>query len=97
MRSVLSQQRARLAAARATGNPAAVRRAQEAAAGNLATMNKAVEAAVGRQNVFGEARTLLAVTNAPSSAAPPVDANYTALADRISTMRSIAETLVKEI
>lgn len=97
MRAVLEQQRARLAAARASGNPAAVKRAQEAAAGNLAVMNRAVEAATHRASVFGEARTLLAVTGEAEPQAAPVNERYRALADRISAMRSIADTLVKEI
>lgn len=97
MRAVLGQQRARLAAARASGNPAAVARAQEQAAGNLATMNRAVEAAVNRQNVLGEARTLLAVTDGTTPAAAPVNARYEALSARIAAMRTIADTLVEEI
>lgn len=97
MRAVLEQQRANLAAARASGNAAAIVRAQEKAAGNLAQMNKAVEAATNRQNVFGESRSLLAVTSSAEAAATPVNERYGALADRISAMRSIANTLVKEI
>lgn len=100
MRAVLGQQRARLAAARASGNGLAVRQAQEQASGNLAVMNKAIEAAVQRQNVFGEARSLLAVdgqTAATVAAAAPANDRYNALADRIAAMRSIATTLVTEI
>lgn len=100
MRAVLGQQRARLAAARASGNGLAVRQAQEQASGNLAIMNKAIEAAVQRQNVFGEARSLLAVdgqTAATVAAAAPANDRYNALADRIAAMRSIATTLVTEI
>lgn len=97
MRAVLAEQRANLAAARASGNPTAIARAQERAAGNVAQMNKAVEAAVNRQNVFGESRTLLAVSGSSEVAAAPVNERYDALAGRISAMRSIATTLVKEI
>ncbi|GGA10470.1 hypothetical protein [Neptunicoccus cionae] len=97
MRAVLGQQRARLAAARASGNGIAIRQAQEQASGNLAVMNKAIEAAVQRQNVFGEARSLLAVDSAQSGATAPAAERYSALSDRISAMRSIATTLVSEI
>lgn len=97
MRAVLAQQRARLASARATGNPEVIRRAQEIAAGNLAVMNRAVEAAESRKNVFGEARTLLAVSADTAPAAQPVNERYGALAARIASMRSIADTLVEEI
>jgi hypothetical protein len=97
MRAVLSQQQARLSAARASGNQPAVRHAQEQASGNLAVMNQAIEAAVQRQNVFGEARTLLVVDGSPAPNAAPANARYNALADRIAAMRSIANTLVSEI
>ncbi|MEM7440299.1 MAG: hypothetical protein AAF393_11920 [Pseudomonadota bacterium] len=97
MRAVLGQQRAKLAAAKATGNPNAVRRASEQAAGNLSVMNKAVEAAVNRQNVFGEARSLLAVPASTEAADSPLDSRYAVLAVRISAMRSIADTLAEEI
>lgn len=97
MRAVLGQQQAKLAAAKASGNPNTIRRAREQAAGNLAIMNKAVTAAVNRQDVLGEARTLLAVSDGAVPNAAPVNDRYNALADRISAMRSIANTLVKEI
>jgi hypothetical protein len=96
MRMVLIEQQAKLASARRTGDAAHIARAQESATGTVALMNKTVEAATQRQAVLGEARSLVVVTGQQPEAAP-INARYAALADRISSMRSIANTLVSEI
>ncbi len=95
MRQVLSQQRTQLAQARTSGNSVAITRAKERAAGTVAVMNRAVEAATQRQAVLGEARSLMVVTD--QTEAQPLNVRYEKLADRISAMRSIANTLVSEI
>lgn len=95
MRQVLAQHRVQLAQAQASGDKSAITRERERATGSVAIMNKTVEAASQRQALLGEARSLMAVTNQQANA--PINTRYQTLANRITAMRSITNTLVSEI
>jgi small-conductance mechanosensitive channel len=95
MRQVLAQHRVQLAQAQASGDKSAITRERERATGSVAIMNKTVEAASQRQALLGEARSLMAVTNQQANA--PINTRYQTLANRITAMRSITNTLVLEI
>ncbi|MEM9048498.1 MAG: hypothetical protein AAGC92_07230 [Pseudomonadota bacterium] len=92
MRVVLEERRAALVEARA--NATSVARQQARTQRALREMNGAISAAEARAAFFGEARTLLRVEDTQPT--PQVDPALAALAQRIATMREIAEAMATE-
>lgn len=94
MRAVLAQQRRELAEIRKTAgaNPALSRELTEAR-GNLRNMERAIKGAEGWQREFSDARSMVKVEGQLAG----IDPGIAALSKRIATMRSIANSLEKEI
>ncbi len=94
MRAVLAQQRRELAEIRKTaGNNTALTRELNEARNNLRNMEQAIDGATGWQKEFSAARSVVQVEGQLAG----IDPGIAALSKRIATMRSIANSLAKEI
>ncbi len=94
MRAVLAQQRRELTEIRKTaGSNSALSRELTEARGNLRNMERAIKGAEGWQREFSDARSVIKVEGRLAG----IDPGIAALSKRIATMRSIANSLEKEI